>query len=95
MRDHPLIWAMAKANWEDQWRGSAAGRAPYEAGPFERLPQARRDDLYDAMHAALKALREPTADMVSAGAYCEQRSSPRAAAQDQWRAMIDKLLEVK
>lgn len=57
MSDHPIIWAMAKAHHE-------ANGGP----PWERLSSGAKELLYDAMHAALKVLREPSTDMMNAAA---------------------------
>lgn len=58
--------------------------------------QANRDKSYDAMHAALKELREPTTAMIVSGVEASARPGVwRPIRDEMWKAMIDKLLEVK
>lgn len=94
--DDPIERA-AKVHYETT---VADGRTLHWGGgpvPWEGLTQNERDIRYDAMHAALKELREPTEEMVDEGARAHLASSGdlKQTTRRQHRAMIDKLLEVK
>jgi hypothetical protein len=111
MNDKPLIWAMAKAHYEasTDYNASPAGGFTRWAR-WDELPQGTKDEYYDAMWAALKALRVPSEEMVEASWTATARHSAavrmqyelmnnkeahKLKAADRFTAMIDKLLEIK
>lgn len=83
-----LIMAMAKAAYE----ALAGGDPPI---PWERSGEYVQSAWYDAVWQALHLLKEPTGEMVQAGAHVAHRPRPLEAAEDRFVAMINQLLEVK
>lgn len=98
--EEALIWRMARAHYSAASGGAA----------WAYLPQDRRDELYDAMHLALRELRCPTPEMITASAKTTAReralvrqiavaagvkAGHRAKMAHRFAAMIDRLLHIE
>lgn len=79
-----LIMRMAQKFYE-----SSTSAFP-EAPPWESLDASQRNDLYDGLWHALHLLKEPTDEMVQAVFVGDIDHADQV-----WKEMINKLLEVK